>query len=63
LSDIKTEVEEVLREGRQRVEDGLVEDQVTVSSELDSMKALYNRVMCYFHLYQKELKMTLVFSL
>ena len=44
LSDIKAEVETVLREGRQMVEDGLVEDQVTVSAQLDAMKALYNRV-------------------
>lgn len=44
LSDIKTEVEAVLREGRQQVEEGLVEDQITVSAELDAMKALYNRV-------------------
>lgn len=44
LSDVKAEVESVLRDGRQQVEDGLVEDQVTVSAELDSMKALYNRV-------------------
>ena len=44
LSDIKSEVETVLREGRQLVEDGCVEDQVTVSAQLDAMKALYNRV-------------------
>ncbi|EFX89386.1 dystrophin [Daphnia pulex] len=44
LSDIKTEVEAVLREGRQQVEDELVEDKLTVSAELDAMKALYNRL-------------------
>ena len=37
-------MEAVLREGRQQVEEGLVEDQITVSAELDAMKALYNRV-------------------
>uniref|UniRef100_A0A0N8BMF8 Dystrophin major muscle n=2 Tax=Daphnia magna TaxID=35525 RepID=A0A0N8BMF8_9CRUS len=44
LSDIKTEVEAVLREGRQQVEEELVEDKLTVSAELDAMKALYNRL-------------------
>jgi len=37
-------VEAVLREGRQQVEEELVEDKLTVSAELDAMKALYNRV-------------------
>jgi len=44
LSDIKAEVEAVLRDGRQQVEEGLLDDPITVSSELDAMKALYNRV-------------------
>ncbi len=44
LSDIKTEVEDILREGRQAVEDGRIDDHVCVSGQLDAMKALYNRV-------------------
>lgn len=34
----------MLREGRQQVEEESVEDKLTVSAELDAMKALYNRV-------------------
>lgn len=44
LSDIKAEVEAVLRDGRQQVEEGSLDDPINVSSELDAMKALYNRV-------------------
>lgn len=42
LSDLKKEVEIVLREGRRQVEDKKADTKL--NTELDAMKALYNKV-------------------
>lgn len=43
LSDLKREVESVLKEGRRQVDDKKADSKL--SSELDGIKALYNKVL------------------
>jgi hypothetical protein len=46
LSDLKKEVEHVLREGRRHVEDKKADSKL--NTELDAIKALYNKVVEYW---------------
>jgi hypothetical protein len=45
LSDIKAEVESIIKTGRKMVQENLPADPVTLSSKLDSLKELYNKVL------------------
>lgn len=48
LSDLKTEVENIIKSGRKMVEDNLIPDADNYTTRLDQLKHLYNKVDCFF---------------